>query len=419
MKKIINCLICCSLLLQATDTPATSTPKVAYTSADQVSAEDKTKMAAPLKNIFTTTAWGTFLQEFEMNFKVGTCGTAQNAAIGFKTHSIEPIGYMETTKKPLSFPFAQIELDGSLIKSCPNRADSKEESARDECYYNHFIFAPLFGMIFKKSLKLMCFHQGNIVLPFLAEFDPTHLKDALNYKTIPHMIAMISPQAILSSVLDCAAVSSLSTIRGYSTNSQGNGTALNADQWATKYDDPDQRQTNSTSTSVLQEKGIKNLEFIINSMYYNLGCEGMFPVGGYSEGQDPGIDAGLLAYSTMNKLHGASTLTQIPILQKQTDSAIELSSDLTSELPVIDPGSTWCKPKDSLIGPKAQYGIQLAGIPTTAGMKEQGESGLVLTSFTNLPDSKDSYVYVYWQRRDYLAGAYQCYDKPIDTSSSN
>jgi hypothetical protein len=378
-----------------------------YKDENSISAEEKTKLSVPLQNLFKTTEWSLFLLEFEISWDIGVCGSGLDKAIGFKARMIEPLGYMETTKKPLYLPFADLDLGGSMIKSCTSRSASKDESARDECMYNHFIYAPIMGMIFKKKLKFVCFNEGEIALPVLSEFDPTHLKDVYNYKMIPHVIAMISPQAIVTSIINCGATMAYSMIKGYATNSIGDSEeTFDSTSWANQYEDPSTRFTNFSSASTLKEKGLDGLGFIRNTMYYNLGCQGMHPVGGYVEGIDPGIDGSLLAYGALSKLHAASALTQIPLLKKQTEFSMELIKGVSD---AKMPGSTLCKAKTFALPIETQYILQRA-YPTVGSAKEFGETAATMTTLANVPGSKDSFVYVLWLRRDYYAFAYFCKD---------
>lgn len=375
-----------------------------YKDVNDINAEERSNLKAPLKELFKTTAWNLFLQEFEMLWDVGFCGSGLDLAMGFKATMIEPIGYMEISKKPLWFPFAELDLGGSTIKSCSSRGASEEEAARDECFYQHFIYAPIMGMIFKKNLQFVCFHQGDIALPIISEFDPTHLKDVYSYKMIPHVIAMISPQAIITSVLNCAATMAYSAIKGYAT-SQSSNNNWTADEWAKQYEDPTQENTKSGNSAEYKRKGLESLSFIRNTMYHNLGCLGLMPIGGYSEGNDPITDGNLLAYGAINKAHAASAIIQIPILRKQTEFGMELLGEAVGMS--SSPGSTLCKAKDFALPIESQYVLQRA-YPTVGGGSELGESGVTVSTLANLPGGKDSVVQVLWERRDYYAFAYQC-----------
>jgi len=406
--------IVASAYAEDTEDTAEAEPSQKYTSIDDFSLEDRTDLRAPLQNLFKSTAWETFLQEFEIKMKMDTCGSGAYLRWGFKAHMIEPIGYMETTKKPLNFPFADIDLGGNILKSCSSRASSLEESTRDECFNQHFIYAPILGMIFKKKLEFLCLHQGTIALPILSEFNPAHLVDIYAYKMIPHMIAMVSPQAIISSVLNCAATTAESAIRGYSTGAVGTNPVstsegeedltqtFDEDEWAAGYVGEDLKETNYTSTNTLKEKGLNAIGFIRNTMFYNVGCIGFAPVGGYVRGQDPGADNVLLGYGTMAQLHGFGALSTIALLQKQTEFGMEVSATYNQTM-----GDTMCQPKNFAMPIETQYAFQRA-YPTVAGTKETGESPISTTTMANKPGSKDSFVNVFWQRRDYLAFAYTC-----------
>lgn len=140
-------------------------------------------------------------------------------------------------------------------------------------------------------------------------------------------------------------------------------------------------------------------------MYYNLGCLGMHPVGGYSEGNDPVADASLLAYGALSKAHAATAITQIPIVRKQTEFGMELLGDVVS---ASMPGSTLCKAKNFPLAIETQYVLQRA-YPTVADGKEFGETSMTLSTLANVP-GKDSVVDVLWLRRDYYAFAYWCKD---------
>ncbi len=378
-----------------------------YKDVKDISSEERTKLKAPFKNLFKSTQWSLFLQEFEIKWKLGECGKGWEKAWGFKAHLIEPIGYMEVSKKPLYFPFADLDLGGKTIKSCQSRADSREESTRDNCQYQHFIFAPIMGMIFKKSQKFICFHPGKMLIPVISEFLPNYLVDTMDMKLIPHILAMVSPQAIVSSIINCGATMGSSFIRGYATNQKGSSKKqFDSTEWAEGYTDPSTNITNNASSDSLVEKGLDKLTFIRNTMYYNLGCLGMHPVGGYIRGIDPGVDASLLAYGTISKLHGASALTQVPILQKQTNFGMQItdSTKTKSKSKILN---TMCAPRDFAIPIESQYVVQRA-YPTVGEAKEFGETPMTLTPFANVPGSKDNYVDILWMRRDYYAGAYKC-----------
>lgn len=408
MKRILKGVIAislCASLLNASK----------YQDVADIDYEDRTKLRSPLENILKSHDLKIFLVEFEIKRRSDTCGSGMDLALGFDAHMIEILGYSETSKKPLYFPFADLDLGGNVLKSCSSRASNKEESGRDSCQFQHMIYFPLFSLIFKKKLSFLCFHDGSLSIPIISEFDPTHLKDIYSYKLIPHMIAMFNPVSLIATILNCAATTSYSAITGYSsgeiegtTNEDGTvdtteSSEMELNEWAEGYEEPDIGNSQYTSYNSLQEKGIQALSFIRNSMFYNVGCNGFAPVGGYVRGQDPGVDNVLLTYGATSKIRGFSALTTLPLLQKQTNLGMEISSKTgLSAIP-----NTMCEAKNFPIAIEDDTVLQRA-FPTVGKGKEQGESGMMVTTLANVPGSQDAFVNVFWQRRDYLAFAYNC-----------
>lgn len=52
-----------------------------YKSEADISPEDRTKLQAPLQNLFKSTDWSLFLKEFEINWDVGFCGSGLDFGI--------------------------------------------------------------------------------------------------------------------------------------------------------------------------------------------------------------------------------------------------------------------------------------------------------------------------------------------------
>lgn len=365
---------------------------------------EKTSLRAPLLNILKTTEWDLMLQEFELTFKLHTCKDPglKDGLIGLKAHMIEPVGYAESTKKPLYFPFAELDLgsDSNIIKMSSIRNHSNDEGARDAFTHSHLLYVPLFGMIFKKKMKVFCFQSGEIGFPFISEFDPSYQYDLLGMKMIPHMLAMFSPQALVSGVIDCTAVSSLSAMSGRSATSGSFKRTMSGMEPSIRQADnsnPRPGSESDTFSDSLEDK----LEFITNSMFWNVGCLGFAPVGGYVEGGDPASDTIMSTYGTLSKLFGLSTASPKPFFKKQTNFGMELTH--TNGVQMID---TMCRPEKFLLPIKSQFLMQRA-YPTVGTAIEFGSSQLQSVA-SNLPQSKDQYVFLLWERRDYAAFAYQC-----------
>ncbi len=355
---------------------------------------EKTKLKTPLFNIFSTTDWGLFLHEFEINFKIGFCGKGLNRAIGIKAHMIEPIGYFETTKRPLYFPFADLTLNGNILRSGHTRASITSEGGRDEFVWSHFIYVPIMGMIFKKKIPIFCFQNGDLALPLISELMPFYNKDVMYKNMIGQMAFFFTPQGLLSTVLDCTATVADNAINGFDDSKESNNGGADAiANMTTNY-----RQTQEG----LAEKGTEFLRFVRNSLYFSVGCLGFAPVGGYIPAQDPGTDIELLTYAAINLLHGASSVLPTPILYKQTN--FSMSGSKLNNITVMD---TMCAPEKYPMGIESQYVVQRA-YPTVGKSHELGIPGIISTTAANVPGSKDSFVNVVWERRDYYAFAYLC-----------
>jgi len=382
MKKIILTLMSVTIFALSADYGA---------NANSIPAEERTKLKAPLYNLFKTTDWPVFLREFQISFSLGFCGEGLDKAVGLKAHMIEPVGYFENNKKPLYFPFADLDLGGNIIKSGHTRGTITSEAGRDEFVWSHFIYFPLFGIIFKKKMPVFCFARGDLALPLINEFMPPYSKDIMFKNMIGQMTFMFTPQGLLSTVLNCAATEGGEILNNGGT--QPNGTTI---------DTKAPIVTDTINQEGLAEKGDEYLKFVRNSMYFSVGCLGFAPVGGYVESQDPGTDTELLMYQSINLLHGASTVLPAPFLLKQTNFG--MNGGTNNGIQVED---TMCAPTKYPMGIESQYVPQRA-FPTVGAAHELGASGITTTSAANVPGSKDSFVNVVWQRRDYYAFAYFC-----------
>jgi len=355
-----------------------------------LTAEQRMKLKTPLMSLFDSTDWGLFLQEFEISFHIGFCGKGLDKAIGFKAHMIEPIGYFEITKKPLYFPFADLDLGGSMIKSGHTRATITSEGGRDEFVWSHFLYVPIMGMIFKKKIPLFCFANGDLALPLVNEFIPPYSKDIMYKNMVAPMVLMFTPQGLLSTVLNCSATTADHMLHNFDTDIEM------ADNKIEDISLDNQKQED------YQDKGEEYLKFVRNTMYFSVGCLGFSPVGGYIEAQDPGVDTDLLLYQGINLLHGASSVLPAPFLYKQTNFGMAGSRNNNIAVP-----DTMCAPSKYPLGIESQYVPQRA-FPTVGRAHELGMTPIATTTGANVPGSKDSFVNVVWQRRDYYAFAYFC-----------
>ena len=370
-----------------------------------ISPETETKLKAPLQNLFKSTQWNLFLREFSIKMDFGVCCKPDDilsCAIGIKAHMIEPIGYMESTHKPLYFTFADIDLGGNVLKGgMPYQVMEGNSGVRSQRIDNHFIYIPIMGMIFKKSLKFACFHKGELQIPYLSEFDPTWGMDIYYSKMIPHQIAMFTPQGLLSTIFDCVSTEIVNTLMGMQSGSTISLTAETGQSLDDSATLAGQSNPQSNFSSQTQEK----MNMVRDTMYHIDGCSGYSPVGGYVDGEDPVIDLDLTFHGVQGMLHGASALSPMPFLYKQTNISIE-SSALPKFAPQNTVADTMCEWKDYLLPIQSQYLLQQA-YPVVGEAKETGASGATRSTGKNVPGAK-GVAYTVWDRRDYYAFAYFC-----------
>jgi len=389
------------------------------------------KAIYPLLNIIKTTQWDLFMTEFEMKADWGTCGKGFKKAIGFKAHMIEPIGYFETSQRRLDFLFAGFKIDegdanevdtgtdygdktmlSSIDRFMSARDDGEGSNGRGNSVWSHFIYAPIFGLLFKKKLKFLCLSNGDIALPLLSEFFPPYTNDVVYINMIAPMAIMFSPQGLISSILNCGSTMAVNTMHGFVSGVNGEMEAsaeLNTFIDDTNALDPNNQdaKANKNPHSGFMDSTENFLNGIRNTMYWNVGCLGFAPVGGYVPGADPGGDNELIGYGMMNLLHGASSILPKPILGKQTNflmSGIPKAANGAS----ISALDSMCKPRTFPMMIESQYYFQRAGIPTTGDAHVTGASTAVTTVAANTPTSADGWVNVVWMARDYYAFAYQC-----------
>jgi len=377
------------------------------------------KLTPPINDLFGSTEWTLFLKEFEMSLDFGICckdGDSLSCAIGFKASMIEPIGYMEATQKPLRFPFADLDLGGNIVKGGSLMQHSENTSSfRSVSADAHFIYLPIMGMIFKKSLKFVCFHKGDLLLPYMSEFDPTWKKDVYASKMIPHMVTAFTVNGLLSSIFDCLAVETANAINGFF----GGDANMDPTQFS-NYESAESFQTdgspsNANRTNPTAAATVDSMNLIANTMYFIAGCSGFSPVGGYVDGEDVIQDVTLSFHGIQAMLHGVSALSPKPFLYKQTNAGFQFS-DFQKMNTGANPVDTMCIWKDFPLPIPSQYVLQLA-YPTVGSAKESGVTGAEVSTAKNVPGSQNSVAYVVWVRRDYYAFAYFCgEDKSGDKS---
>lgn len=378
---------------------------------NSITGAKSTKLKAPLLNLFESTQWSLFLREFEMSMEIGICcreGDIFSCAVGLKAHMIEPIGYMETTKKPLKFPFADLDLGGNIVKgNSPYQVCEDTSCVRSVASDAHFIYAPIMGMIFKKTMTFVCFHKGDITIPYLSEFDPTWKQDIYYTKMIPHMIAMFSPQGLLSVLFDCVSTEIVNALVG-AFDGERNYTNASSQTLMSMDSANGDLIGNSNQQGDISKATMEKMNMIRDTMYFVDGCSGFTPVGGYANGEDVIQDATLLFHGIMSLLHGVSTMSPIPFLYKQTNIHINTAS-FPKSAPTASVLDTMCTWKDYALPIPSQYLLQLA-YPVVGSAKEGGSTGASVSTAKNIPAANGS-VFTVWVRRDYYAFAYFCHEE--------
>ena len=368
---------------------------------------DTDKLKPPIQDIFKVVQWSLFEKEFQIYYKTKLCGKGLNLAIGFKSHMIEPVGFFETTKNRFFFPFAGIQLGHpNPIKAGNPKNESDDEGGRQAMVYAHFIYFPIMGMLLKNKIPAFCFSGGNFNVPFIAEFFPIWNRDFLYGNIVPQMTMMMTPDALVASIFSCVATEASASLRGYLAG-HTNYNNFNGEAADAKSSNLDKTRTeNATTGNNLAKRGIDYLNYIRNTMYFDLGCLGFTTIGGYTNGSDPFKSAQQLMYTTLTLLHGASTFLPNPVFFKQTNFTLSqaVKTPGGSYMGIKD---TWCAPAKFPLAIQTQYVPQRV-YPVVGDAHELGQSTVTTSNFANMPGSKDSVVYLVWERRDYAMFAYTC-----------
>lgn len=435
MKKGLLLFLCATLLIPnqivagAIEPGDTVTQNIDVdTATDTVGSENagQHKGKPPIFNLFDVVEWSRLYKEFEIEMKIGFCGCGTeddagvdynfiDCAIGLKASMIEPIGFFERTNKPLYFPFADIDLGGNVYQfNNPYKTGMDEEgdSPRENTLFGHFIYFPILGIIFKKKLNFVCFHRGDLDIPYLSEFDPTYKQDYYYMKMIPQMVSMFSPDALLGTFFDCSATMIANAIQGYSDDKSQDLTSVqDGDISALEGTGVEQ----GTQSGGIPDDLLEYVNRIRNAIWFVDGCNGFSPIGGYQNGQDPITETTNDWYGIANILHGASALLPLAILEKQTNAQFGGEESKMQSPEQLIP--SMCAPKKFPMIIPTQYSNQLA-YPLVGSGKEMGATGMEVSTGKNLPIAK-GYVFIPWIRRDYYAFAYFCPGADDETGAIN
>ena len=374
-------------------------------SSTQLSPNGYSALKAPLQNIFETTEWNLLLSEFEITLDVGNCGIMP----GVKAKMIEPIGYYEESNRAMYFPFADIAIESNVLKTNSQYTESTASAyLRTKVTHSHFVYAPIFGLIFKKELPFFCFHPGPVAVYYMSEFDPSYKQDILGMQMIPQMIAMFSPTTLLLTVVDCMSTELVQLTYNNKDNYSLSGyeddirMGLTDEGESIGRDNAGVSPDGSESTMKKFKSGSRHyLDSIRDSIYFVNGCNGFNPVGGYKEGNRPITDAHLGWAGNKSLLMTASALSQFPLLRKTTELSFISQPSTISGIP-----NTMCEPKNFALAYPSDNMVQLAGYPTTQSAREEGSSINADTAANSV--GAQGTAHMVWKRRHYYAFAYTC-----------
>lgn len=273
---------------------------------------------------------------------------------GIVAHIIEPSIIAETTREYLRLEFLQLDLGGrfNVIKS--GKLNEHQGAA-----YNHVFSFPILGKILKKATNgFICFEQGSLSVLGLSEFDPSSWNSILRLQIIPTLKMFMNPESVLYGVASCAS-----------------GVALNG----------------MSPNSRVGDTG-DSLRGVIDTIFYNNGCNGMKTVGAHT--------------TTSNPL-----TTSLDISMAQLDM---ISAD-TYMLPqtVVSVMNNWdddlyCRPKTGLYPMiNSQFQSQLLR-PRLGKPFITASTPAIWASFKNDGTTQGNSVFFIWQKRDFAMGAYAC-----------
>jgi len=359
----------------------------------------------PLLDVIATTQWSAIMRELEITMDLGACGEGLKYAIGLDSEMIEFVGYYERVDKPLNFTFAGMSLDGNIVKSNTARESSAaDDSPRAQTTNSHFIKLPILGMIFKKKLSFWCLQEGILEMPYISEFEITYKHDFMNYKMIPQMIAMFSPDTLISTVFDCAATISASILNGNAAVSEAAFKDFEQFESTTEKMVSDMDYNGDMDLMDRVKSDTKSiLDGVRNTLYYIDGCNGFSPIGGYQSGMDPLTEGHNDFHGIMNILMGASLATNSETFKKQSNFTYLPTSGNKKQPEPVD---TMCHPAYFPMPIPSQFVLQEA-YPVVGETKEVGQDGITVSTAKNVPGA-EGVVFVVWERRDYYAFAYEC-----------
>jgi hypothetical protein len=295
-------------------------------------------------------------RSFKVEPKVKWCKpkTALTKVPGIVAHIIEPNIIAELTREYLRLEFLQLDLGGSFKFARMGKVNEDQGAA-----YSHMFRFPILGKILKKATNgFICFEQGSLSVLSLSEFDPSAWNSILRLQVIPTLRMLLNPEAVFYGVASCAS-----------------GVALN-----------------HMSPSSRVGKTGDALRSVIDTIYYNNGCNGMKTVGAHITTNNPFTSALNISMAQIDMV------TMDTYMLPQTVLSIVNGWD----------DDLYCKPNigmNQMIN--SQYQAQLLR-PRLGKPFITASTPAEWASFKNDGTTQGNSVFFIWQKRDFAMGAYAC-----------
>lgn len=295
-------------------------------------------------------------RNFKVEAKVQWCKPqdALTKLPGVIAHIIEPNILTELVREYLRLEFLQMDVGGKYHFLKMGKVNENEGAA-----YHHMFRFPILGKILKKATQgFICLDQGSLSVLGLSEFDPSSWNSILRLQVIPTLKMFLNPEAAMYGVASCVSGTALNHLSP-STRAGGTGKALRA---------------------------------VIDTIHYNVGCNGMKVVGAHINTHNPLSSALDISMSQLDMMSSDTHL-----LAQTVESVVNGYND-----------DIYCKP---FYGPlpmiNSQYEAQLLR-PRLGKPFITSSTPAEWASFKNDGTTQGNSVFFIWQRRDFAMGVYAC-----------
>lgn len=353
---LVLSLLGVSILNGAVTVPTENLQAPSMDTSELVQTQAREKLPSVLEDLFRVIDGQYIWRNFKVEPKIKWCKPkdALTKLPGIVAHIIEPNILSELTREYLRFEFLQLNLGGKYNFTKMGKVNEDQGAA-----YHHMFRFPILGKILKKATNgFICFEQGSLSVLGLSEFDPSSWNSILRLQVIPTLKMFLNPEAALYGVASCIS-----------------GTTLDAMS-------PDSR---------VGETG-DSLRMAIDMIQYNVGCNGMKPVGAHMNTNNP-------LSSSLN-----IAMAQIDMMSMDTymlpQTVVSVLNNYSEDL--------YCKPNIGLLPMiNSQYQAQLLR-PRLGKPFISSSTPAIWASFKNDGTTQGNSVFFIWQRRDFAMGVYAC-----------